>query len=197
MRNTLKSFAPWLAIVSTMMLCACQPIAPLRTEVARTATYQEAAVVQAAALDFLASGQCFESGGKQGIMVATTTSDTLASLSNEWLRYNLPADIWTDAEPLLDSFRLENTKIFLMDWRFSSDDIVIGDTRKADYISIRTDKHAKCIAWFGVPTFAKGGDSALVIFDVGPEDHGRTVLYVMRRSGNEWIQTKGHVFEFL
>lgn len=186
-----------LSLAGAVALSACRSTEPARPEVARTATDQESTLVQAAALDFLGSGQCKERIGTHGIMVATTTTGSVAYLSDEWLQDNLPPDIWMAAEPLLNTFRATNAQIFLMDWRLTSQDIVIGDTSNADYLSIREDKHAKCIAWFAVPTVAADGESALVMFDVGPEYHGRTVLYVMRRSANGWLPNKSHIFEFL
>ncbi len=145
------------------------------------------------------SPECSEGTGHSGILVNSAT-EALANLpSDEWIRASLPPEIWRTAYPLLRTLRERNPRDVLLDWHFENRaDIRVADLRNIGQLGQwKAAENVRCLAYFGLPAIASDGQSALVVFDVGPEQHGRTVFCIMRLDGDKWTVAARHIREYI
>ena len=164
---------------------------------AMRATDQDSAIVEAAAAEFMQSGDCWEGFAKDGIVVSARTLS--ASVLSRLRLGELSSDEWGDIAPGLAKIRERNENGRLIDWHFSDSerirDVVLTGI-EADAID-KAARYGKCVTFFALPAVANDGRTAIVVFDVAPEYHGRTIICRLRLVGGAWRVEGRHNFEFL
>jgi hypothetical protein len=181
------------------LLSSCSDARPDPLAGALRASDVDSQIVQAAALDFLENGNCWEGSGKHGIVVIDETVSAAAVFSN--LRIDeLPPDPWKgDRDSGLPDVRARNEQAQTIDWHFSDQttirDVVLqGIKGRAIYDAA---EFGKCITTFALPGIYDEGRRATVVFFIEPEYHGRMYVSSLHFVAGEWRVERRHDFEYL
>jgi len=182
-----------------LLAASCSDTRPDPLEGAMRASDEDSAIIEAAALDFLANGDCWEGSGKDGIVVIDETLTSGYVFSN--LRETeLPVDEWRgDLESGLPALRERNAEERPIDWHFT-DQSTIRDVVLRGEIRDAWDKAAtlgKCVTTFALPGIYAEGQRATVVFNIAPEYHGRMFISSLRRVDGVWRVERRHDFEYI
>jgi hypothetical protein len=185
--------------LSIAVLAGCSSVPENPLAGAMRADDMDSAIVEAAALDFLANGHCWEGTGKNGIVVLDKTASAASVFSN--LRLNdLPPDVWRDDLELgLPNLRTRNADAQPIDWHFS-DQTTIRDVVMKGFGNLAIYDAAafgKCVTTFALPGIYAEGQRATVVFFIDPEYHGRMYVSSLHFVEGAWRVERRQDFEYL
>jgi hypothetical protein len=119
--------------------------------------------------------------------------------SDEWLKYVLGAEDWSEIAPLLPNLRTRGVEERIMDWRLPESSQIRNRDLSALNGRERSELEAsvRCFASFMQPVFSDDASRALVVLHVGPSPHGALAIYALRRSASGWSITTSRFIDFI
>jgi hypothetical protein len=190
--------AAGLALPLALVLTACVGNKIPRANL-RLASQQEHDVVAAVVENLRHSPDCSHAEGSDAVAVNRHMISARDLASDEWLKYVLGAEDWSEIAPLLPSLRRQGMEERDMDWRLPE----TSQIRNRDLSTLsrgeRSELEAsvRCFATFMQPVLSDDASRALVALHVGPSPHGALAIYALKRSASGWYIARRRSIDFI
>jgi len=181
-----------------LALTACVGNEIQRADV-RLASQQEHDVVAAVVEDLRHNADCSAAEGSDAVAVNRYMISARDLASDEWLKYVLGAEDWSEIAPLLPNLRTRGVEERIVDWRLPESSQIRNRDLSALNGSERSELEAsvRCFASFMQPVFSDDASRALVMLHVGPSPHGALAIYALRRSASGWSIAARRFIDFI
>jgi hypothetical protein len=191
-----RALSPALALA--LVLTACVGNGLPRANV-RLASQHEHEVVAAVVENLRHNADCSSAEGSDGVAVNRYMISARDLASDEWLKYVLGAEDWSEIAPLLPNLRTRGVEERIMDWRLPESSQIRNRDLSALNGRERSELEAsvRCFATFMQPVFSDDASRALVALHVGPSPHGALAIYALKRSASGWYIARRRSIDFI